>query len=67
MTDCVLFMTPFQLYSLSKRAIKNRVTGTSLVVQWLRIYLPTEVTEVRSLVREDSTFCEATKPVCHNY
>ena len=41
--------------------------GTSLVKQWLRIRLPMQGTWVRSLVREDPTCCEATKPVCHNY
>ena len=39
----------------------------SLVVQWLRIYLPMQGTRVRALVREDPTCRGATKPVCHNY
>ena len=42
-------------------------TGTSLVVQWLRIHLPTQATWVRALVQEDPTSHGATKPVCHNY
>ena len=41
--------------------------GTSLVVQWLRICLPMQVTWVRALVQEDPTCCRATKPVHHNY
>ena len=41
--------------------------GTSLVVQWLRICLPTQGTRVRALVQEDPTCRGATKPVCHNY
>ena len=41
--------------------------GTSLVVQWLRIYLPMQGTRVRALVREDPTCCGATKPVRQNY
>lgn len=41
--------------------------GRTLVVQWLRIYLPMQGTCVRSLVQEDSTFCSAVKPVRHNY
>ena len=45
----------------------NSVYGTSLVVQWLRICLPMQGTQVRVLVWEDPTFCEATKPVRHNY
>ena len=39
----------------------------SLVVQWLRIYLPMQGTQVRALVREDPTCRRATKPVHHNY
>ena len=40
---------------------------TSLVVQWLRIRLPMQGTQVGSLVQEDSTCRRATKPVRHNY
>ena len=40
---------------------------TSLVFQWLRIYLPMQGTWVWSLVQEDSTCCGATKPLYHNY
>ena len=41
--------------------------GTSLVVQWLRICLPMQGTQVQSLVQEDPTCHRATKPVHHNY
>ncbi|KAJ8779228.1 hypothetical protein J1605_012690, partial [Eschrichtius robustus] len=41
--------------------------GTSLVAQWLRICLPMQGTQVRSLVQEDPTCRGATKPVHHNY
>ena len=40
---------------------------TSLVVQWFRIRLPMQGTQVRALVREDPTCCGATKPVHLNY
>ena len=40
---------------------------TSLVAQWLRIRLPMQGICVRSLVREDPTWCAATKTVHHNY
>ena len=40
---------------------------TSLVVQWLRICLPKQGTQVPSLVWEDPTCHGASKPVCHNY
>ena len=47
----------------TKIKIKSR---TSLVVQWLRIHLPTQGTWVRALVQEDPTCRGTTKPVCHN-
>ena len=40
---------------------------TSLVVQWVRICLPTQGTWVQSLVQKHPTCHRATKPVCHNY
>ncbi|XP_054939417.1 transmembrane protein 222-like isoform X1 [Physeter macrocephalus] len=40
---------------------------TSLVAQWLRICLPVQGTQVRSLVLEDTTCRGATKPLRHNY
>ena len=40
---------------------------TSLVVQWLRIHLLMQGTQVRSLVQEDPTCHGATKLMCHNY
>ena len=39
----------------------------SLVVQWLRIRLPMQETQVRALVREDPTCRGATKPVGPDY
>ena len=47
--------------------VKTLKWGTSLVVQWLRILLPIQGTQVRALVQEDPTCRRATKPVCHNY
>ena len=41
--------------------------GASLVVQWLRIRLQMQGTQVRALVREDPTCRRTTKPVCHSY
>ena len=46
---------------------KMRPCRASLVVQWLRIDLPMQGTQVRALVREDPTCLGATKPVHHNY
>ena len=47
--------------------LNNNISGTSLVVQWLRIHLPMQGTRVRVLVQEDATCCGATKPMLHNY
>ena len=38
-----------------------------LVVQWLRIHLPMQGTQVRFLVREGPTCLRAAKPVYHSY
>ena len=60
-----------KLWSMKKTTTKEDILNyfhrTSLVAQWLRICLPKEGTRVRALVREDPTFCRATKPVRHNY
>ena len=55
--------------------LQNQIIGkyikmddrASLVVQWLGILLPTQGTWVWTLVREDPTYHQATKPVGHNY
>ena len=47
--------------------LKVHPCGASLVAQWLRIRLPMQGTQVRSLVQEDPTCRSATKPVRHNY
>ena len=44
----------------------NWLTRTSLVVQWLRVCLPMQGTQVQSLVQEDPAYCRATKPVYHS-
>ena len=46
---------------------KKKMTGASLVAQWLRIRLPMQGTQVRALVQEDPTCHGATKPMHHNY
>ena len=37
------------------------------MVQWLRVCLSTQETQVGSLIWDDPTCLSATKPVCHNY
>ena len=41
--------------------------GASLVVQWLRIRLLMQGTQVQALVQEDRTCRGAARPVRHNY
>ena len=47
--------------------LQGLMRRASLVVQWLRIRLPMQGTQVRALVQEDPTCRGATKPVRHNY
>ena len=44
----------------------SHLRGTSLVVQWLRICLPMQGTQVQSLTLEDATRLRASKPVHYN-
>ena len=46
---------------------KEKRMRASLVVQWLRICLSIQGTQVQALVREDATCCRATRPVRHSY
>ena len=58
-------------FFFSMQYLEERITsgqkqwnhGTSLVVQWLRIHLIMQETQVQSLIWEDPTSCEAAKPV----
>ena len=50
-----------------KSTCKTPSVGASLVAQGLRIRLPVQGTQVRSLVREDPTCRGATKLLRHNY
>ena len=56
-----------KLNSKLKKYIKENkdIPWTSLVVHWIRMHLPMQGTEVRFLVREDST-CQGTKLRRHN-
>ena len=62
--DCTLSFTVLQIDFLGKIRLEP---GTSLVAQWLRIHLLMQGTRVQSLIWEDPTCCEATKPMHHNY
>ena len=54
-------------YLLLCKALKSAGgRGASLVVQWLRIHLLMQETQVRSLVWEDRTCRGAAKPVLHD-
>ena len=47
--------------------LRRGLLRTSLLVQWIRIRLPMQATQVQSLVQEDSICNGAMKPVSHNY
>ena len=50
-----------------KIATRKGKVWASLVVQWLRIHLPMQGTQVLSLVQEDLTCHGATKLEAHSY
>ena len=60
-------ITKRQASTQSKVEFKKNTKGASLVVQWLRIFLSMQGTQVRTLVQEDPTCRRATKPRRHNY
>ena len=67
--NSVYFLLNFSItlkYSKNQPS-KSWVNWTSLVVQWLRTHLPTQGTQVPSLVGEDSTRQGATKPMNCSY
>ena len=53
--------------STRSKAFSEMIPWTFLGVQWIRIRLAMQGKQVRSLAREDSTCCDATKPVHHDY
>ena len=59
--------TPRYLSEEHKNPNSRRCMSASLVVQWLRIHLPMQGTQVRALVREDPTCRGTTKPMHPNY
>ena len=48
-----------------KFCVQKPQYSTSLLVQWLRICLPMEGTQVQPLIQEDHTCHRATKPMVH--
>ena len=59
--------TPDSSYITAKVMLLEHKSGTSLVAQWLRICLPRQRTQIRSLVQEDSTCQGALEPLCYSY
>ena len=55
-----------QDFQLDMSALLRITRGASLVL-WLRVHLAMQGSPVQSLVLKESTWLEATKPVCHNY
>ena len=58
---------PFFTTQISIHSVQEVIRRACWVVQWLRIRLSKQGTQVPSLVWEDSICCGAAKPVCHNY
>ena len=50
-----------------EKTIIKKESWASLVVQWLRVCLPMQGTQVRALVWEDPTCRGAARPVSHDY
>lgn len=48
------------------KVLFERAWGTSLVVQWMELCLPTQWVWIRSLVQEDSACRKHLKALCHN-
>ena len=61
---CPLFVGLSLLFSFRN---SKKYCGASLVVQWFRVLLPMQATQVQTMVWEDPTCCRATKPGHHNY
>ena len=55
------------VHGVTKSRTLSDWTELNLVVQWLRICLPMQRTQVQSLVQEDSACLRANKSVDHNY
>ena len=65
--DFMVFVFFFCNWGTENNKQKRNISGTSLVVQWLEVCLPTQGTWVPSLFGEDPTCCRATKPQGRNY
>ena len=65
-TTVKLFLTGHLAFP-HRHDFKIVLLWASLVVQWLRICLPMQGTQVQALVWEDSTCRGAAGPVSHNY
>ena len=59
--------TKLVLWSTKENVRLEAYGRASLVVQWLRIRLPTQDTQVRIPVQEDHICQGAAKPACQNY
>ena len=59
------FSVPQCVLQPADRTVTKHKPGTCLLIQWIRICLPIQGTQVRSLVGEEPTCCGATKPLCH--
>ena len=69
--DVIIYPPKIQPLELMKESASifryKTCEGTLLVIQWLRICLPMQGTQVQSLVWEDPPCCEAAKLACHSH
>ena len=56
-----------KMINIMYRLLQQNIYKTFLVVQWIRIHLPMQGTQVQSLVWEDPTNLRATKPMHPNF
>ena len=60
------YLVLVKIFSVPQICTKRTPIWDFLVAQWLRTCLPTQETQVRSLVRNSPTCHRAAEPVCHN-
>ena len=62
----MIFVNDYCVEWLNFSYLKSSFMWAHLVVQWLRVCLSVRGTGVQSLVWEDPTHCQETRPVHHN-
>ena len=66
-SDMIKLLNNNKTFLQRVRGARELDSWASVVAQWLRIHLAMKGTWVQSLVWEDPTCREASRPVCHDY